>query len=280
MCIFTSKVQRIANTKIFVASTNDRSRQLTVVSNHVRLAGKNRVAMVIPVPVDPLQENGGIVLHDFSSYKHIFNDLESFFPETKPEAGSKNHRIKSLERELVQDPFGVFDVDAVADFDELKSFLVNSSIEINPYVTELFASNYSCNFGFVICKIQKSARFYPIAFSSPMLLANQYYVPTYFFDGSDFDMKPNWDHEIYALNRKRLPMYQPSIVGIISEDSQIKGKPFELKTKKVANRMPKVVVTDSAITIWRTRINNLFKENVNIMYRLFRIEASGRFDGV
>lgn len=279
MCIFSSQIQQMSKARIFVASMKDRTRQLTVISNQVKLAGKNRVVMIIPVINDPIAENGGIELFDFSSYKHVFNDMSSFFPVNPKDAHSKAKLISDLEKSLPQEKFGTYEVSVARDLEELEKYINNSGIQMNKYVSELLSEKYLHYFGFVICKIYKSANFYPIGFTSPMM-DQQYYIPTLFFDGSDFDMKPSWDHEIYVTNRRRPPAYQKRLSGIDSEDCKIKGKVFELKTKRVENRLPKGIEIDKIYTLWQTKINTFFEQNVNFFYRQFRIEENGNFKNI
>jgi hypothetical protein len=86
MCIISNPVETVSQTKILVAPSKDKTRQLTIYSNQVNNTSESN-AMILPVP-----NPSSVKFVDLSAYKHIFTDVDRAF--YKPQTRSYESKIR------------------------------------------------------------------------------------------------------------------------------------------------------------------------------------------
>lgn len=256
MCIFSKEIDSLKKTRIFASLIKQQDRQLIVYSNEVDFNDTDGdTYMILPVPNDPGLENGGIQLHDFTSYRHIFNDLDSFFPEiNKPKARQNNNG------------HAPYDITIASDFNTLLKMTVGSA---DMKQIAILREMYQFQFGFIICRMKKGSQSYPIAFTSPFV-NGKLFIPTRQWLGSD-DKQPRWDHVVYVCDRKSPKIYHMGQhSGLDTEQCILPENTFELKARRLCNRLP--VKIDEPRKIWRSRIRSIFHENPDIMCSILRTD--------
>lgn len=205
MCIITGDTKSVSGTRIFCASTGD-GRQLTVYSNEVELIYKMSfdgsaqnmgVAMILPVP----HGKAGVEFVDLSRYKTFFDDVDRLFPSTNDNLGL-DYSTNSLS---FSDSLPVFQVGsykasfapALEDLQRLRFDIFS----LPPNIFELLKKTYSPTFGYVVCVLDKSAKYHPFGYIHHALSDGTLWIPAKHQHGSNYEeVFSDWSHEIYTTN--------------------------------------------------------------------------------
>lgn len=213
MCIISQPIVEVASTKILVALSSNRSRQLVVYSNRVdNIVDSN--AMILPVP-NPMS----VKFHDLSKLKNIFKDLNGVFMSTERMSYSLTNSFSGQ-----TNPLEVFDV---GSYKASLALSVQDILRVNTDVFKLskecytlLSSEYPTDFGFIICKLKTgNSEYHPFGYSHTVLDPRAIFVPTKHFhahssgyDNSEYEQyssgsytesvsrTEDWDHEIYLYN--------------------------------------------------------------------------------
>lgn len=198
----TGDIRSIAATKICVFPCNDSYNQVTVYKNKVSLRNDNPVAMILPVPTNNTTESNTIKMIDNSediNGDKLFDVLEDMFYEPEMSFGSYddvysyNSRPKLAIKKCGSYEYSV--VPSINDFHRIDDELMKGTP--SEKVLGLLQKNYSKDFAFIVCKIQKNKEYHPIMYMHP-LKNSELFVPTLHFHG-EYEKNPEWDHAIYAL---------------------------------------------------------------------------------
>ena len=177
MCLISTEIEKVSNTKILVSPNYNLTRQLTVYSNFVNNLTESN-AMVLPVPLPK-----SIQFIDLSGYKNIFEDCASCF--YNPNA-SKSLNFSSNSyglRGVDSTPLEVFNVGSY------KVSLAMNLEQISRVDSRVFELSeglantlsmfyYQPYWGFIICKLDLGAETYhPFAYSHD-IIDKKVYIPT------------------------------------------------------------------------------------------------------
>lgn len=210
MCILTQKVALVARAKALCFLNEKGTHQLTVYSNFIDTRGDN--IMILPVP------NGSTIeIVDISQYKTILEDFHYSFEydgdvEWSKEKGLQEEKWVNIVPEKKR---GNYEFAVVSNFQELKG-LDKTYFSIPDECLRKIKKEYSTSkseYGFIICKILKGARYYnPIAYTHKVLDTGTLFAPTKHefeysleFTGDIPDMLKNktdtvdWDLELYSF---------------------------------------------------------------------------------
>lgn len=205
MCCFSRPVYSVSNTEIFVCDAG--VRQITVYGNRVQLKDGAPTAMILPVPcsaANAAKEGCGITVHDMSHAGPLFERMFELFP-----SGSLSRHTDSLDAKsnTQSSPLAVHRsgsyrytiVPTLADFGRLRREVF--SIDPASPLAALFAAHYASGFAFLVCIIDASATFAPIAYEHDKHASGAVFVPTrhYHGDGADEATAHDWDHQIVSL---------------------------------------------------------------------------------
>lgn len=190
MCLFSGDIESVSNTKIFVSPCSGNSTQLTVYSNKVSV--ENEAFMVLPFP------GKFVKFVDLTNRKELFGDLNDYFPKTRSMA-------LGVSRSLSFTQVGSYQAIAMQDFKELVNTSPKLNINISPDLMSFLEKNYS-NFGFIVFRLMKNAEYHPFGYvhTTPN---GEMFIPTMHYhshriDDSKSEVKTDWDHTIYTLNRE------------------------------------------------------------------------------
>ncbi len=199
MCMFSGSVSSVSQTKIFVAPLTVSGKQITVYSKKVTLGAKTdkHVAMVLPFPT----KDGSCQVVDLSKYKTIFSDLDKLFPapksfvrsSTDSFGGSRSLPMLAVER---SGSYQYTVVPSWNDLDRVQSNVFNVDLAAIKTMTQ---QHYLYGFGFLVCIIDQSAEYYPIAYIHDMLPEQCLFVPTRHQHGKSKETSSDWSHAIYSL---------------------------------------------------------------------------------
>jgi hypothetical protein len=150
MCCIIGEVEKISNTNIFTA--------LVVYSNNVET--RNPVAMVLPCPTT---DTSSIEMIDIKE-KDFFKTLNKCFD--RPTRGNLSYSTNSAK----SGSFGALEVKRCGDYQysvvpDIKSFSRLDQSIFGSFPTEFFEKFYSEKFSFLVCIIDKSAEYSPIAYT-------------------------------------------------------------------------------------------------------------------
>ena len=221
MCIFTPPiVEKVSKTKIFVAPLPSK-RQLTVYSNNVQI--DNPVAMVLPFPSKNVGKYGGCRLINLEDYKDIFDDLDLIFGPKHSFEGARSYGI-STNSSLEVFQIGSYKVSIVPSLTHLYRLQFNV-FNLTPDVGKVLKQNYPKGFGFVVCIIDKTGEFHPLAYTHSLLNNAKLFIPTRHLH-SHSSKEIDWDHEIYMFNSR---------INLNRDRSQIKIKERKFTSTENAN---------------------------------------------
>ena len=224
MCM-VSEEATLSKTKIFVAPSKDKKRQIVIYSNNVSTRTTTNM-MILPVPTPR-----SVKFIDLSNYKDVFKDLEQDFTGYLLSANSRSFgQSKSLEVFHV----GSYDcsiLQTMTDFDNLDP---NYFKKPDQTLLNILKEHYK-SFGFIICKLKSGDHnYHPIAYThdivgGKVLVPTRHYHPNgSIFNSSMFGKNPNdeddWDHDIYVWNCKKFSEATECIKYALKENSKI---PFE-----------------------------------------------------
>lgn len=196
MCIFSSQVQSVGATRIFVA---DLGRGVHATAYQMDFLASEPVAMILPVPVLKGTGDEALAFVSLGGYVRFFNDLDRCFPE--PEAwrkGSYGLSAPILASILAVHEVGDFEasyVPSIADFPRLdpRFRLPESAWETLP--------DYH-DFGFAVFQLRpgpKLRRVHPIAYRYPAERPEALFFPTvHVHDGGGAEPEALFAHNLYA----------------------------------------------------------------------------------
>lgn len=204
--MFSRPVAAVAATKILVVDHGPR--QVTVYSNRVSLAGGHPTAMVLPVPsANPDSPNSGIRVFDCTPCAALLTVLDDLFPKPPAPRGFgmargggasplEVHRSGSYRYSVVP---------RLADFARLQheAFGVDPTSDL----AALLAAHYGAGFAFLVCVIDATAEFAPIAWEHDKAAGGRLFVPTRHFHGGGGGPpsaryekhEEAWDHVIFSV---------------------------------------------------------------------------------
>lgn len=204
MCCFSRPVESVSNTEILVCDAG--ARQLTVYGNRVQLRGGAPTAMILPVPCTAAHRatpECGIKVYDMSAAGPLFARLATLFPSH----GTRGFGLETMLGRADTSPLEVRRsgsyrftiVPSLADFGRLRHEVFGMD-PASPLAT-LFAAHYSDGFAFLVCIMDASAAFAPIAYEHDMHARGAVFVPTrhYHGDGAPEAVAHDWDHAIVSL---------------------------------------------------------------------------------
>lgn len=223
MCIFSRPVDAVTATNILVFRRST-GRQITVYSNRVALSRGTPTAMILPVPVRAPVGAGGDVTRSITvfgmppSCTSFFATLAATFPADRdrlPTFGMDGLGGVSRSAPLPVLRAGAYRYSIVpspADFTRLASDVFKLDAASDLY--SLLATNYGVGHAFLVCIIDASAEFVPIAYEHDMPSASHLFVPTMHYHGpgghalrvggaraaaSKGAPHADWDHNIYSI---------------------------------------------------------------------------------
>lgn len=158
------------------------------------------VAMVLAVPL-PTGDAKSIKMVDMSNCKDIFTKLEETMPsEFITFSGTFSAQCKSSAPLAVKrcGPYSYSIVPDIASFTRLK----HNKFKVNPRVFDIMRQHYPRGYAFLVCIIDKSAEYSPIAYTHPSDGKNLF-VPTLHEHGHSGEEieTDDWDHSIYTIDR-------------------------------------------------------------------------------
>jgi len=159
------------------------------------------VAMVLAVPL-PTGDANSIKMVDMSACKNLFKELDAAIPKevtygSRGAFGVAQSRGGTLAVKRCG-PYSYSIVPDVASFTRLKK----SVFSVNPRIYSIMEKHYPRGYAFLVCIIDKSAQFSPIAYTHPSDGKNLF-IPTLHEHGhSGEEVATNdWDHSIYTIDR-------------------------------------------------------------------------------
>ena len=195
MCMFTSPVESVTETRIFARSLPE-GRQVIVY--RMNLNTKQDTAMVLPIPVKPGSGEKAVQFVDLSAYPRMMSDMEHLFPDRSiapADPFATPDAPGGSETTLEVHPVGAFEASYVPtkdDFDRLdERFRMPSKVwDALPAYDR---------FGFVVFKFRKAnALIHPMAFAFPRADASRLNFPTvHVHDGRVHD-EEEFDHSLYS----------------------------------------------------------------------------------
>lgn len=201
MCIILGPVNRVAQTKLFVLPTNDKTRQMTFYSNAVDTPHEN--LMILPVPAS----GGPIELHTIV-YKSLFQDLRASV--SKIEAPRPSFLTRSLSASASLRPqetlevllHGSYAVSIAPKLEDLRR-LDQTLFDVTEDLIQFFAKHYSREFSYICCVLKKGEEAYePLCYSHPLHSSGKLFVPTlhsHNHNGKVETSNADWDHSIYSV---------------------------------------------------------------------------------
>lgn len=178
MCLISTEIESVSNTKIFVAPNADNTRQLVIYSNYVNNVSGETNAMVLPVPLPQT-----IKFIDLSNYKNLFEDCaKCFYNPAKNLNFSTSYSTNSFnlrgEKPLQVFNVGSYKVSLAKNLEQIqrvdpKIFKLSSGLK---QTLETFY--YQPYWGFIVCKLNSGPESYhPFAYSH-QIIDSKIYIPT------------------------------------------------------------------------------------------------------
>jgi len=175
MCIFSGPVSSVSKTKIAtfccydsevkkINKRNYKSKkgnplQLIIYENKVNI-NSEPVAMILPFPL--IKGVNRIKLVDLSEYPNIMDDIEDLFPYDNLVAQAYSNSLSDGAPIPVLH-VGSYKVSIVPKFSEFTNLQFNQ-FGLSPDTHKLLEQYYSEDFGFIVCIIENSKKFHPIAY--------------------------------------------------------------------------------------------------------------------
>lgn len=193
MCCFSQRVQRVADTNIFVRSSKE-GRQFVVYA--MTLSAADDLAMILPLPVKKGSGEKAVRFINLEKYPDFFADLRAGFPVpaalgNDDSRGPKERPLPKLEVVSV----GSFDasfVPTVKDFDRLdERFRLPAGVwdKLPAYK----------DYGFAVFKLKKgSNRVHPMAFEFPRADPDRLFFPTVHIHDGKVHPNARFDHALYC----------------------------------------------------------------------------------
>ena len=160
MCMISGEIETVSKTNIFTAIVY-KCTQLTVYSNHVDITN-NPVAMILPVP--KFKNNIPIKMLNLSE-TDLFSELNGCCkPRTR--GGFFGQGTKSSNGSIKVERCGSYQysiVDEISEFENLDNSIFKIDFSCLDYIKKFYGTKTS-NFAFLVCIIDKSADYSPIAY--------------------------------------------------------------------------------------------------------------------
>lgn len=222
--MFSRPVDSVSGTQILVVDAGDR--QITMYANQVRLRGGAPSAMILPVPclgANMAKTDCGIKVMDATAAAKLFDVLkEMFAPPSAPtfalslSASSRGAATLEVKR---SGSYRYSIVPSLPDFSRLdhETFGLDPKSELASLLAEHYGiSGVSADtklpfvsaYAFLVCIIDATAAFAPIAYEHDKHPSGRVFVPTRHYHGNEpkhgASEPPggavhDWDHHIYAL---------------------------------------------------------------------------------
>lgn len=211
MCIILGPVKTVAETKIFVCPSLDKSKQLTMYQNTVDTDEKN--LMVLPVP-----HASSLTLHNIKGRKTLFEELRKSVRKIPQRS---MHMMRSIEAScslsfhdtLEVIDYGSYLVSIAPTFMDL--FRLDSSIfQVPQSMFQFFADHYNEEFGYLCCVLKPGKQNYePVVYSHPLHTSGKLFVPTLHYHVHRYGStesstaSADWDHLIYSCGTTKEANY-------------------------------------------------------------------------
>ena len=202
MCIISGEIERVGDTKI-IAAPVENGRQLIVYSNAVKKTNEqNPVAMILPYP------NGHSNVEVIETEERdmaVFSSLKYCFTVSRNKGLSCNStNINMVHKHLEVLRSGSYRYSVATNMDDL--YRIDRSVfELEPELDILLKSYGDRGFGFIVCVIDKSAKYSPFAYITDMDVG-KLFIPTKHFHRHSLSSSPvneaDWDHDIYIIGIK------------------------------------------------------------------------------
>lgn len=177
MCLISTEIESVSNTKILVAPNHNNTRQLVVYSNIVNNVSGDFNAMVLPVPLPQT-----LKFIDLSTYANIFEDCAKCFYNPY-RSKSANLYFSNSNNSRDDKPLQVFNVGSykvsVAMNLEQVSRADKKIFRLSEGLSQVLSTfYYQPYWGFIICKLNSGPESYhPLAYSH-QIIDNKIYIPT------------------------------------------------------------------------------------------------------
>lgn len=203
MCLISTEIESVSNTKILVAPNSDNTRQLIVYSNYINNVSESN-AMVLPVPFPKT-----IQFIDLSKYKDLFEDCAKCFYNPNENLGMRSFstnsygtkNVKSLEVFNV----GSYKVSVAINMEQI-SRVDTKIFKLSPGLRQTLETFYHQPYwGFIICKLNSgSESYHPFAYSH-QIIDSKIYIPT-----RHYHQQVQWsDNNTWALGTHLNPKENP-----------------------------------------------------------------------
>ena len=190
MCIIQGDVQNVSETNILISTVKYQSNlQLVAYSNQVKIKD-SPVAMILPFP-NFRKSNSVKVIPTTEKDNTIFTYLDYIFTY------ARYYSDESVSISIPVHRAGSYQYSIVNHIDDLKN-IDNDVFQLYDKNIESIFRKYYSEFGFIVCIIDKSAKYSPFVYITEKLPNNRYFIPTRHYHGH-ISEKDNWDHKIYVL---------------------------------------------------------------------------------
>lgn len=202
MCMFTSEVQAVSDTRIFGRLEGGRQ----FLAYEMRFAALGDLAMVLPLPVPPSSAEDAVGFIDLSGYPELFDDLDRLFP--RPQSGAFSPGVVPA-RQLAVHDVGAFEasfVPTIADFARL-----DKRFRLKPAVWKKLP-RYA-DYGFAVFKLRGTdgglfsrlgrgkpapQHAHPMAFSFPTRRPDALFFPTVHVHDGEVHATAQFDHQLFC----------------------------------------------------------------------------------
>lgn len=256
MCIIDGNVKDVKDTKIIVSKYNNK--QLTVYSNTVNI-DREPVAMILPVPKNYYNKLNIEVFETNEYDMLIFNELESFksknlYTNSSYLSYDANDSIEVLR----SGSYRYSIVDNVSNFSKLSSeFNIKDKNLIN------LLKKYK-NFGFIVCIIDKSAKYSPFVYSHDLMDSNKLFVPTkHYHNGKE--KADDWNHSIYGFGTIYGNSWKDWNFANQTSNNISKLLPVFCSKKNITTKEIKGFYSNIDITFECEPVKNIYREYCTIM---------------
>lgn len=191
MCIFSTLVSSVADTKIFARSSTG-EKQFLVYSMQYEAGSDLAMILPLPTPISPAEDAVRFV--DLSNYSHFFLDLQKGFPQPQTRMATFSGPVLSKSILQVHD-VGSFEASFVAhrtDFVRLDS---RFRLPDNVWDQLPLYDDYA----FAVFKLKAGARsVHPMAFEFPRRNVNELFFPTVHVHHGKVKHTAHFDHGLYC----------------------------------------------------------------------------------
>lgn len=213
MCIFSGPVDQVSKTKIAIIKIFGsekkiinkkkfrmkvgRPMQMTIYENKVSIDSNGTGhAMILPFPL--IKGVNRFKLVDLSNYDNVMNDIDELFPVSK--STLSNAASYNSTDSIPVTTLGSYKVSVVPSLEDFSKVQLGE-FNLTKDVAELLSQYYSKNFGFVVCILQESADFHPIAYIHEY---DEVFIPTRHHHSTEI-YDPQIDHDIDTIfNNKHI----------------------------------------------------------------------------